>query len=402
MMKLDNYQWGNELTCVNLPDSYTDSWQSRTAAYSDPAGLFKGVAFDLQLFNEEKTEEATPHRREEARKKGQVAKSADLNGAVVLLTLIVLLYYLRTNFIREFSNYFTYLLDFLSGEKLKNFSQADLLSLAVYTFLFFFKLMAPIFAGAMIIGIAINFAQVGLLYAPEIIKPKLENINPLSGFKRMFSKRALMELLKALLKVVIIGAIVYSTLKGNLEDFLYLFYMDVPQSFNFVSNMVFSLGKSAVGAYFVIAVVDYFFQRREFNQSIKMSKQEIKEEYKQTEGDPQIKAKLRERQRQMAMHRMMQSIPEATVVITNPTHLAVALKYSTASSDAPRVIAKGAGSIAERIKEKAKEYNIPIVEEKPLARFLYYNVEIGQEIPAELYQAVAEILAMLYKAGRRF
>jgi flagellar biosynthetic protein FlhB len=361
-----------------------------------------GINFDLQLFNEEKTEEATPRRREEVRKKGQVAKSADLNGAIVLLAVVVLLYYLRGYFTTQFAGYFTYLFDALSGEEVKHFTEENLFSLILYTVLFFFKLMAPVLAGAMVIGMAINFAQVGFLFAPEVVKPKLENINPLSGFKRMFSKRALMELIKALLKVILIGVIVYLTLKDNLENLLYLFYMEISQSFNFVANIVFDLAKNAVGAYFIIGVIDYLFQRREFKQNIMMSKQEIKEEFKQTEGDPQIKAKLREKQRQMAMHRMMESIPEATVVITNPTHIAVALQYSTASSSAPRVVAKGAGSIAERIKERAKEYKVPIVEDKPLARFLYHNVDLGKEIPAELYQAVAEILAMLYKAGRRF
>lgn len=358
--------------------------------------------FNLQLFSEEKTEEATPHRRQEVRKKGQVAKSADLNGAAVLSVLLVLLYYLRSYFTSEFSLYFTYLFDILSGNGTQTFTQNTLFSMTTYTIVFFFKLMFPVFWGAMAIGIAVNLAQVGFLFAPEIIKPKLENINPLSGFKRMFSKRALMELLKALLKIVIIGVIVYSTLKENVESLFYLFYMDVASSFNFLANIVFSLGKNAIGAFVAIAFIDYLFQRHEFKQNIKMSKQEIKEEFKQTEGDPQVKSKLREKQRQMAMHRMMQSIPEATVVITNPTHLAVALKYSTTDAAAPRVVAKGAGAIAERIKEKAKEHKIPIVEEKPLARFLYHNVDIDKEIPAELYQAVAEILAMLYREGKRF
>ena len=360
------------------------------------------VDMNLQLFAEEKTEEATPRRRQEVREKGQVPKSSDLNGAVILLVLVVLLYYLRGYFAREFKVLFVYLFHDLGGKWVNDFSDSNLHSLTAYTVLFYFRILAPVFLCAMSVGTIVNLAQVGFLYAPEIIKPKFENINPLSGFKRMFSKRALMELFKALLKVLVIGMAVYITSKNNADSLPGLFFMNVSDSFSLVAEIVFKISKNAVGAYLVIALIDYLFQRHEFKQSIMMTKQEVREEYKQTEGDPQIKSKLKEKQRQLAMHRMMESIPEATVIITNPTHLAVALKYSTADGRAPRVVAKGAGVIAERIKEMAVKYRIPVMEEKQLARFLYQNVDIGKEIPAELYLAVAEILAMLYRTGRRF
>ncbi|WP_227767216.1 flagellar biosynthesis protein FlhB [Zhaonella formicivorans] len=362
-------------------------------------GQWELPVLDLQLFAEEKTEEATPQRRQEARKKGQVAKSADLNAALVLLALVVLLYALNGYFATELNNYLLYLWQNLDKTPL---TEKRLAALFLYTLLFFFKIMAPVFLGAMLIGLGVNFAQVGFLFAPEAIRPKLENINPFSGLKRMFSKKALVELLKALLKITVVGTVTYSLIKNNYESLLFLIYMDVPQGFAQVSRLLFRISLNAVLIFLVIAVLDYLFQRYEFKESIKMSKQEVKEEFKQTEGDPQLKAKLREKQRQLAMHRMMQSIPQATVVITNPTHLAVALKYETGSPGAPTVVAKGAGAIAKKIVEKAREYQVPVVEEKPVARFLYQHVEIGQEIPAELYQAVAEILAMLYRAGKRF
>lgn len=360
----------------------------------------KPFYLDLQLFADEKTEEATPRRRQEARKKGQVAKSADLNAAVVLLALVVLLYTLRGYFTAQLSNYFVYILNNINRQLL---SEQNLLNLFINTAVLFLKVMAPVFLAAMVMGLSINFTQVGFLFAPEAIKPKLENINPIKGFQRMFSVKALVELLKALFKIVVVGAISYGLIKGDFQKLFYLVYLDIAASFAEVAMLLFRISLNIIVVFLVIAVLDFLFQRQQFSKNLKMTKHEVKEEYKQTEGDPLLKAKLREKQRQMAMHRMMHSIPEATVVITNPTHLAVALKYNSAGrTGAPVVVAKGAGTIAKRIVEKAKEHDVPVIEEKPVARFLYQHVQIGQEIPAELYQAVAEILVMLYRAGKRF
>lgn len=357
------------------------------------------LLLDLQLFAEEKTEEATPQRKQDVRKKGQVAKSADLNAAVVLLAVVVLLFLLKNYLLGQFQGFISFL---LLGLKKEAVTPQLLGSLALETVMFYLKIMVPIFLTALAVGMGINFAQVGFLFAPETIRPKLENINPLNGLKRMFSKRALVELLKALLKITLVGAIAYSIIKNNYEQLFTLIYLEVPAGLALFFQLLFRICINALLVFLAIAILDYMFQRYEFQQSIKMTKQEVKEEFKQMEGDPQLKAKLREKQRQLAMNRMMESIPEATVVITNPTHLAVALKYSSDSAGAPVVVAKGAGAIARRIVEKAKEHDVPVVEEKPVAQFLYKNIEIGQEIPEELYQAVAEILAMLYKAGRRF
>ncbi|NLL17587.1 MAG: flagellar biosynthesis protein FlhB [Clostridia bacterium] len=353
------------------------------------------LRIDLQLFADEKTEEATPHRKQEARKKGQVAKSTDLNAALVLLVSMVMIFVLRNYFLENTGGFATLLLGHWLAQPL---SQENLWHLVTELFSTYFKVMAPVFLVAMAIGVAANVGQVGFKIAPESIQPKLSHLNPLQGFKRMFSRRALVELVKSLLKIVIVGFISYSILRGGVETLFFLVDMSVFESVEVIAGLTFKIGMGVIAAFLAIAVLDYIFQRKEFEKSIRMSKQEVKEEFKQMEGDPLLKAKLREKQRQLALHRMMHSVPEATVIVTNPTHLAVALKYEVESPEgAPLVLAKGAGVIAERIKNKAREHDIPIIEDKPVAQFIYKNVEIGQEIPPELYQSVAEILAMLYR-----
>lgn len=353
---------------------------------------------DLQLFAEEKSEEATPHRKREARKKGQVARSADLNAAIVLLGVILLLFWSREYYIAKLAG----IVRLILGQRLTmELTEGQLINLFKETLFFFFSVMAPIFLAAMVAGLLVNLSQVGFLFAPYVLTPRLQNINPMEGFKRILSKKALVEMVKALLKVLVVGIVTLNLIGGGFEDLLYIVEMDVFQGFAVATNMIFKVALWAVGIFLAIAVLDFLFQRYEFRQRIKMTKQEVKEEFKQTEGDPQIKARLREKQRELARHRMMQSVPEATVVITNPTHLAIALRYDAETMEAPRVVAKGAGQIAERIVDIAREHEVPVVENKPVAHMLYQQVEIGGEIPVELYQAVAEILAMLYRMGGR-
>lgn len=352
------------------------------------------LKIDLQLFAEEKTEEATPHRRQQARKKGQVAKSTDLNAALVLLASMVVLFSLRNYFFENTGGFATLLLGHWLAYPL---NQENLWHLITELFTTYFKVMAPVFLVAMVAGVAANVSQVGFKITTEAIKPKLSHLNPVQGFKRMFSRRALVELLKSLVKILIVGFISYRILKGGFETLLFLVDMSVFKSVEVVARLIYKIGMGVIAAFLAIAVLDYIFQRKEFERGIRMSKQEVKEEFKQMEGDPLLKAKLREKQRQLALHRMMHSVPEATVIVTNPVHLAVALKYEAKSEGAPLVLAKGAGAIAERIKSKAREHHIPIVEDKPVAQFIYKNVEVGQEIPPEIYQSVAEILAMLYR-----
>jgi flagellar biosynthetic protein FlhB len=354
----------------------------------------KKIFINLQLFasSEEKTEEATPHRKQEARKKGQVARSSDLNGAVVIMAMILFLYFTRGYF---YDNLMGFIQHIFSEELLVPFNDSQLLRLYKLILNSYLKIMLPVFAIAVVCGLLANFLQIGFLFSPEAIKPKASNINPIEGFKKMFSKKALVEMCKALFKIVIVGLVVFNIIKSKFENLFFLPDMDINAIVAYLGKLIFQIALGAGLIFIIIAVLDLCFQKWEFKQNLKMSKYEVKQEMKQTEGDPQIKSKLKEKQRQLAMGRMMESVPEATVVVTNPTHFAVALKYED-GMEAPEVLAKGADYIAKKIKEKAEENNIPIVENKNIARMLYKNVEIGEHIPVELYQAVAEILAALY------
>ncbi len=354
---------------------------------------------DLQLFNQEKTEDATPKRKREARQKGQVAKSSDINAAFGLLVILLTLFMLRQYYLEGANNVLRF---FLSNRMNWELSQENFSVLVQEVLYEFAKLIAPLLLFAAMAGLISNLAQVGFLFAPEAIKPKLSNINPAQGFKKIVSKKALVELVKAIIKTVVVGVVAYVLVASRFEDLLMIMQTNVFGTFQIASSVIFRVALGAVGIFAGIAILDYLFQRYEHNERLKMSKQEVKEEYKQTEGDPQIKSKLKEKQREFAMGRMMQEVPESTVIITNPTHLAIAVKYNPEELVAPMVVAKGADYIAQKIIEVAKEHDIPVVENKPIAWLLHDNVEIGEEIPEEMYQAVAEILAMLYRLGKRF
>ncbi|MBC7342898.1 MAG: flagellar biosynthesis protein FlhB [Clostridia bacterium] len=350
--------------------------------------------FDLQLFAEEKTEEATPHRRQEVRKKGQVARSPDLSAAAVLLVGCMWLYFQRESLI----NFLAQLMRWVSSQLATPMVTSQSLKSAVLaagpTLL---GLLGPLLLLSVGTGLVVTFAQVGFLLVPSLVEPRMQNINPLEGLKRMFSRRALFELAKSLIKVSVTAGITYWILSSKLTSLLMLGNMQALPGYELIAGIIFYLGLWIGAAFLVLALVDFLYQKWEFNRNIRMSKYELKEEFRQTEGDPLVRSRLREKQRQLARHRMMHNVPNATVVITNPTHLAVALKYAPKEMDAPLVIAKGAGSIAKRIVEVAIQHQVPIVENQPLARSLYYQTEIGQQIPVELYRAVAEVLAMIYR-----
>lgn len=345
---------------------------------------------------QEKTEEASPRRREEARKKGQVAKSIELNASLNLLGIVVILIALQTyytqNFHAYFTNYFSHAL---------HVKDADLLVMLLEAINMYFRLIWPIFLGAFLIALISNLAQVGFVFSGEAIKPKLEKINPISGLKRIFSQKTLVELIKNILKTVLITTVIVIAIKKRFPEFLTVSDMEIGQLLFFGGQVLTSIAVTVIITYMIIAILDYSYQKYEFNKSLRMSKQEVKEEFKQTEGDPHIKSKIKEKQRQMASRRMMQEVPTSTVVITNPTHFAVGIKYEHRETDAPMVVAKGVDLIAGKIKELALENNVPLVENKPVAQFLYRNVEIGEYIPEELYQAMAEILAVVYQKRKK-
>ncbi|MHB1419370.1 MAG: flagellar biosynthesis protein FlhB [Bacillota bacterium] len=353
---------------------------------------------NLQLFADEKSEDATPHRRQEVRKKGQTTRSGDLNAAVGLLAVVVVMLFSRNAIINQMSRMLS---SFLGQHLERNLDVGGLMSLAWQGTGYYMRLVGPMFLAAAVAGIAVNLAQSGFMFAPNVIQPKFSYLNPLEGAQRIFSRKSLVELLKSLAKVTLVSLVGYNIVRSRIDELLFLMDTDITQIFMTVTDVILKVALNVIMVFLVIGAIDYIFQRREFNRRIMMSKQEIKEETRQTEGDPQIRSRLREKQRQLARQRMMQQVPEATVIITNPTHLAVALSYREGDMPAPQVVAKGADLMAQRIIELAREHNVPVVENQPVAKFIFQNVEIGQDIPAELYQAVAGILALIYKTKKK-
>ena len=259
-------------------------------------------------------------------------------------------------------------------------------------------IMLPFMAFGFVVTLLVSIVQVGWKVSTKPMKPELSKLNPLNGFKRIFSKDSLFELVKSILKIVIIIYIAYTSIKDNANDLFALYDLGLNQAVALVGTLIINTGIKISIVYLVIGLADFIYQKHKFNEDMKMTKQEVKDEYKNTEGDPQIKGRQRRKMQEVSQKRMMQDVPKADVVITNPTHFAVALKYEAKVSSAPVVLAKGEDYLAQKIKEVARENKIEIVENKPLARMLYHNVDVGAEIPPELYQAVTEVLAAVYKA----
>lgn len=349
---------------------------------------------DLQMFAGEKTEKATPKKRDESRKKGQVAKSQELPGSILLLTCIVMLMIFGGNFRTSITHMFT---DVFNNRMTMEITIDNVMNMMMQYMLEVMKLLAPIFIAVILIVILASFGQYGLLFVTEGLKPKFSKLDPIKGAKNIFSLRSIVELLKSLLKMSVIGFLVYSTLQSQMDAIAILHSMSLEDILGFAASMTLSLGIKIGAALIILAVFDFMYQKFEFEKSIRMSKQDIKDEYKKAEGDPMIKGKIRERQRRMAMQRMMQDVPTADVIITNPTHYAVALKYDGNQMQAPEVVAKGQDFVALRIREIAKDNGVMIMENKPLARALFAQAEIGDTVPADLFQAVAEVLAYVYK-----
>jgi len=344
--------------------------------------------------NQERTERATPKRRHDARKKGQVALSKEISSASVLLVGIIVFYF--------GSPYMYNRIVFLIEETFLNIQHPHLDSSTLHLFFFnliyqFILIITPLLVAVMIAGITSNVAQTGFLFSTESISFKISKINPINGFKRLYSLRSLVELVKSLTKICLIGVIAFYLVKSRFDNLLGSIQLDVSEIIALIGREALIISLYTFGFLIVLAVLDYTFQRWHYEKDLKMTKQEVKEEMKQTEGDPKIKARIRSIQQEMSRNRMMAMVPEATVIITNPTHISVALKYNTTDMLAPKVIAKGAGIIAQKIKDIAKEANIPIVEEKYLARVLYKTVDINSFIPIDLYHVVAEVIAYVYK-----
>ena len=359
----------------------------------------------LQLFAKdgpggEKTETATTKKRQDARKKGQVMKSAEVVTAVVLLAAFFTLR-LCGGIIYEGIARFAKLLftDYMpSAQELSPQIMYSLYFNAGIAFLF---AAGPILAVVYATSFTANVAQVGFQFSSEPLRFKPDKLNPVNGFKRLFSTKNLFNLFKSVVKVLIVGFIAYSYMNDRLSDLLALMGADIKTIERIGFEMLFELAFRICAAILILAVIDYGWQWWQYEQELKMTKQEVKEEYKQMEGDPKIKAKIKEKQRKISMQRMMSDVPKADVVITNPTHYAIAIRYDLAVADAPIVLAKGKDYVARRIRKLAYESGVIIVENKPLARALFDTVEVGDKIPIELYHAVAEVLAFVYNAKNR-
>lgn len=353
---------------------------------------------DLQLFAQEKTEEATPRKREEARRKGQVFKSVELVGAITLLTT-----YLVLKLVGPYmaGRVLTFSRTLWEQGATQDWSEAGVRLLLVNTFLMVATVVAPMLLAAAVAGIAGNILQVGFNFTLEPLIPKFERIDPVSGLKRIFSARSVAELVKSIIKIIIISYIAYKTVADDIMIFPSLLGMEMIQVIVFVAELVSRLLLWIGVAMLVMALADYLYQRWEYERSLMMTKQEIKDEFKQTEGNPEIRSKIKQKQREMARRRMMQDVPKADVIVTNPTHFAVALAYQQEAMGAPKVLAKGQDLVALRIRTLAKEHGIPIVENPPLAREIHRTVEIGQEIPGAMYQAVAEVMAFVFQLKQK-
>lgn len=342
---------------------------------------------------DEKTEQPTPRRREDARKKGQVARSQELNSVFIILTGLLALVIFHNNIIAGFAGALHY-----------NLSQigTDITTTKFYELFFangaiLIKIIAPILLLLGLVGLLINLAQVGFMVSSEAIEPKLDKLNLAKGFKRIFSMRTLVNLVRDLIKIVIIGYVAYLTYKAEMPNYIPLADQEVGQILVFMAQVSLKIVLRTAGVLLILSILDYAYQRYEHEKQLRMTKQEIKDEMKHHEGDPLIKMRIRRIQREMARSRMLQAVEKADVVVTNPTHLAVALKYDSETMPAPIVVAKGERLIAEKIKEIAQKAGVPIVENKPLAQTLFKSVAIGMEIPAKLFKAVAEVLAYVYK-----
>lgn len=362
------------------------------------------LEYNLQWFAKdgeggEKTEPATAKKLEDARKEGQVAKSQEISNAMGLVALFVVMKlfisFVGERLISTFQLIYNKIPEVIdeSAGGMSVFLAKTIINNVMLTILL---ILAPFLGIGFVIAILSNVLQIKWKVTTKPMMPKFSKMNPLNGFKRIFSKDSLFELLKSILKIIIILYVAYTSIKDHQNDLFLIYDIPLLQVVLLVGTIVIDTGLKIALVYIFIGLLDFVYQKYKFNEEMKMTKQEVKDEYKNTEGNPEIKGRQRSRMREASQRRMMQSLPSADVVITNPTHYAVAIKYDAQKYSAPIVVAKGENFLAQKIKEVAKEHHIEIVENKPLARMLYANVDVGQEVPPELYQAVAEVLAFVY------
>ena len=344
---------------------------------------------------QERTEKATPKRRRDARKKGQVAQSRELSSVMILMTALGFFYFAG-------SWIFDSLLQVIGGvyghlDTLRLDAVSEVNAFSVEIFKKVLLILIPFFVPILIAGMAGNIGQIGFEFHGEPMSPKLTRLNPIAGLKKLVSLRSMVEVIKSVIKILFIGGIAFGIVKNETTAMPALMQQEVVDILLFIGRVAFKIFFFVCLGLIVLAFLDYVYQRWQYEQSLKMTKQEVKDERRQIEGDPKVKGRIRRVQLELARRRMMEAVPEADVVITNPVHLAVALKFDAAKMIAPTIVAKGSGYVAERIKEIARSHQVPIVENKPLAQALHKMAEIGEFIPVELYRAVAEVLAYVYR-----
>ncbi|MBX6342324.1 MAG: flagellar biosynthesis protein FlhB [Thermomicrobiaceae bacterium] len=345
--------------------------------------------------SQERTERATPRRRQEARKKGQIARSTELSSAVGLLASVV--------FLRWYGGFASGAISTLMRGTFEGLDGLELTPLALQHLgwqaaMTFARVTGPLLGLVLVVGVASATAQGGFVFSLHALRPDFNRINPAVGAKRIVSKRGAFETVKAILKLGVVAALTYPLVRADIGRFASLTGGDPLGIGRALGGALADIGLRASVAYLALALVDYGYQRWEYERRLRMSRQEIREEMKHVEGNPELKARIRRLQRQLAKRRMMADVPKATVVVTNPTHYAVAIRFDLETMAAPVVVAKGSGAVAQRIKEVAREHRVPVVENKPLAQALFKATEIGMEIPVALYEAVADVIAYVYRA----
>ena len=342
---------------------------------------------------QERTETATAKRRNDFREKGQVAQSKEVATAGLFTMSLLLWFFYARPFWENLENLYV-----VSFVRLRDFpvTSPDVVALAWGLGGVLGKLLWPIFFVSIFVGFLSSFVQVGPLLSTKVFKPDISKFDPIKGMAKFVSKRSAVELIKSLAKVSLIAYVAYLTIANEFDTALSLGLLELDQTLLFLAKVAFLVMAKTCAIMIVLAVIDFSFSRYEMEQKMKMTKQEVKEEHKQTEGDPQLKSRIRSMQMQQARRRMMSEVPKADVIITNPTHLSIAISYERKTMDAPTIVAKGADHVAFKIREIAREHNIPVIENKPLARALYKQ-EIGEQVPEELFTAVAEVLAYVYR-----
>ncbi len=346
----------------------------------------------------EKTEEPSQHRIDEFRKKGDVASSRELTSVLVLAACLMSLSLSLVYVYEEFTKYveWLYTLDVASA-----YTEKSLQTITVRTFTVALKCGAPVMMTALCVGILVQVAQIGFLYSPDILELNFDRVNPLKGAKKLFSMQSIFETVKGVIKFVVVLAVVYAYLKDDIARYNGFMHLELYQSFVYGKELLMKLSFAILMALGVVAMMDFAYQKFQYQKKLKQTKQEVKREHKEQEGNPEVKQRIRQIQREMARKRTIKDVQTADVIVTNPTHISIVLKYDPEKMVSPMIIGKGQDFMALKIREIAKEHDIPIVENVLLARTLYKTVKVGQPVPRNMYKAVAEVLAFVYKLKKK-